>query len=241
MSASTHKSFHNNREIDLLVGTGVSAAFGTRSSATATNYWLGYITRQYEWHGFGELGRQQDTGALSRCRFSPNKSRRKLVTILSITYLSFRYAKQVLVRVRPPIGQEANEELAVACSPTQEHVQARDSHTSQQSVAPLDHLLHQLWQLLKQGLTFNAQQAPDRLMVLQVLMPERAGEKPQLPSHASLKGTAKKYTLDACLDGTVSQVSCRAASSWPSASSAETSFIFCNSCLLFYHCICRRM
>lgn len=34
---------------------------------------------------------------------------------------------QVLVRVRPPIGQEANEELAVACSPTQEHVQASSS------------------------------------------------------------------------------------------------------------------
>ena len=42
--------------------------------------------------------------------------------------------------------------------------------------------------------------------MLQVLVPERAGEKPQLPSHASLKGNAKKYTLDACLDGTVSQV-----------------------------------
>lgn len=43
-------------------------------------------------------------------------------------------------------------------------------------------------------------------MMLQVLVPERAGEKPQLPSHTSLKGNAKKYTLDACLDGTVSQV-----------------------------------
>lgn len=43
--------------------------------------------------------------------------------------------------------------------------------------------------------------------MLQVLMPERAGEKPQLPSHASLKGNARKYTLDACLDGSVSQVS----------------------------------
>ncbi|DBA74159.1 hypothetical protein WJX77_004162 [Trebouxia sp. C0004] len=70
---------------------------------------------------------------------------------------------QVLVRVRPPIGHEANEELAVACSPTQEHIQ--------------------------------------------VLVPERVGDKPQLPSHASLKGTAKKYTLDACLDGSVSQES----------------------------------
>ncbi|KAA6418342.1 MAG: kinesin KIF12, partial [Trebouxia sp. A1-2] len=70
---------------------------------------------------------------------------------------------QVLVRVRPPIGHEAKEELAVACSPSQEHVQ--------------------------------------------VLVPERLGDKPQLPSHASLKGTAKKYTLDACLDGSVSQES----------------------------------
>ena len=42
--------------------------------------------------------------------------------------------------------------------------------------------------------------------LLQVLVPERVGDKPQLPSHASLKGTAKKYTLDACLDGNVSQV-----------------------------------
>lgn len=50
------------------------------------------------------------------------------------------------------------------------------------------------------------QQAPDWLLVLQVLVPARPGEKPQLPSQASLKGTAKKYTLDACLDGTVSQV-----------------------------------
>ena len=41
---------------------------------------------------------------------------------------------------------------------------------------------------------------------LQVLVPERVGDKLQLPSHASLKGTAKKYTLDACLDGSVSQV-----------------------------------
>ena len=43
--------------------------------------------------------------------------------------------------------------------------------------------------------------------LLQVLLPERSGDKPQLPSHSSLKGTAKKYTLDACLDGSVSQVS----------------------------------
>lgn len=32
---------------------------------------------------------------------------------------------QVLVRVRPPVGTEVNGELAVACSPSQEHVQAR--------------------------------------------------------------------------------------------------------------------
>lgn len=81
------------------------------------------------------------------------------------------------------------------------------------------------------------QQAPDRLVVLQVLVPERAGDKPQLPSHASLKGTAKKYTLDACLDGTVSQVK----PAKTTAPCADISFINCKSCLLIYHCMCRRM
>ena len=38
--------------------------------------------------------------------------------------VTLAWCLQVLVRVRPPIGQEANEELAVACSPTQEHIQA---------------------------------------------------------------------------------------------------------------------
>ena len=42
---------------------------------------------------------------------------------------------------------------------------------------------------------------------LQVLVPERHGEKPQLPSHANVKAIAKKFALDACLDGTVTQVS----------------------------------
>lgn len=37
-------------------------------------------------------------------------------------------------------------------------------------------------------------------------MPERLGDKPQLPSHSSVKAIAKKFTLDACLDGSVSQV-----------------------------------
>ena len=37
-------------------------------------------------------------------------------------------------------------------------------------------------------------------------MPERHGEKPQLPSHANVKAIAKKFALDACLDGTVTQV-----------------------------------
>jgi len=39
---------------------------------------------------------------------------------------------QVLVRVRPPIGHEANEELAVACSPSQEHVQVSRTVTNSQ-------------------------------------------------------------------------------------------------------------
>ena len=54
----------------------------------------------------------------------------QLMATLSPTYLIVLYAAQVLVRVRPPIGPEANEELAVACSPTQEHIQARHSHTN---------------------------------------------------------------------------------------------------------------
>ena len=97
------------------------------------------------------------------------------------------YTIQVLVRVRPPIGSEVNEELAVACSSSQEHVQASISSIS-------DNLV-----LSPQEVDFH------QYTILQVLVPERLGDKPQLPSHSGVKAVAKKFTLDACLDGSVSQ------------------------------------
>ena len=45
--------------------------------------------------------------------------------------------------------------------------------------------------------------------LLQVVLPERLGEKPQLPTHVQ-KATAKAFAFDACVDGRASQVSSRA-------------------------------
>ena len=42
--------------------------------------------------------------------------------------------------------------------------------------------------------------------LLQVVLPERLGEKPQLPTHVE-KATAKAFAFDACVDGRASQVS----------------------------------
>ena len=42
--------------------------------------------------------------------------------------------------------------------------------------------------------------------LLQVVLPERLSEKPQLPTHVE-KATAKAFAFDACVDGRASQVS----------------------------------
>ena len=95
---------------------------------------------------------------------------------------------QVVVRVRPALGDEVNAAPAVTCSPSQEQVQVI-------TVSAWPACMH---------LGISAYQ-----YLLQVELPERLGEKPQLPTQAE-KATAKAFAFDACVDGRASQVSSRA-------------------------------
>ena len=69
---------------------------------------------------------------------------------------------QVVVRVRPALGDEVNAAPAVTCSPSQEQVQVI-------TVSAWPACMH---------LGISAYQ-----YLLQVELPERLGEKPQLPTH----------------------------------------------------------
>lgn len=112
---------------------------------------LGAATHQHEWPGFGELRNQQNTGACqvdAVLALTSREASRRLALLL-ITPLIVLYILQVLVRVRPPIGHEANEELAVACSPTQEHVQAGNSVNSFTLIVLPNCPPYQLQQLLE--------------------------------------------------------------------------------------------
>lgn len=153
-----------------------------------------------------------------------------------------RCCAQVVVRVRPVLPSEIQQGVAVTCSPDGSRVQVRCSPEQvvqlHKTTAACCHLactfsVSALQQQLHAGPVCLVTQQHPLVLLSQVMVPQRAGEKEQLPGAA--RAGAKSFKFDACLPGSTTQVRCSQAVLVAAGAS------LCRSGSASDPCLCRRL